>query len=361
MESIRPHKELVIDNRKFEMFSRVISVAVSLQFVCLVLALVSVGGIFAADPQLELRKISSFLTENDQSNDVSRHLELIRSNGDAFGGAVVRRLLEIADGVDCTANTTIETIRDYLNLSESDRKLEALLRHVAGLHLSSCVPDYEHLLEEILLSLGVKRRRKFLGLLNHDLVERSRELNSRLVTDVRVLAEPGALINSTLPVLMSSNLPRGRPETGNKKVLTLRAIKSIAKTLSKACPKFHERASKLFDEIRELVSIASHDSPVFEILGSSTEFQDNVFRYKICEDILSARKSKKVVPRVKDILKAHKLQGLIQTRQKREIIASLVLFGFAVWFIVLLIAMWFSQTETKPEVHFVFVDWNKVH
>jgi len=244
----------------------------------------------ASSVDQEFAELSAFLEEQGGSPDPVRNLHLIKVNRHELKRSYLSgSIIDLISDPSCQIKYSLAPIGDHFKRNDN-KVLRKLFSHVAQIHLDICKQKYQLELAKALSYIGDTRKNDMLHLLSDNFIREFRSINAALVDSILGENRPGDIIKQSIPLLADFIQPNSQvnsDSSGEKD--TLDGFKSVGKRINRFCPLFYKKASKLVENLRQIVALAGGGQRVAS--SFSDNLRDNLFRFKYCEDVFRYSKS----------------------------------------------------------------------
>jgi len=269
----------------------------------------------------ELERISAFLASNGApAGEPDQDLQLIIENN--HQSPVAQSLYRMAREAGCEESKALVEMGAVMNKLQ-DQRVRQLLAYCAEIYYNRCKSELEKQLEEKLEQIGQKRKKKLFDLLSDSLIDKYSELDPEVVAHLSEESEIGRMFEKSMPLLDDYVQTKFKDTKYDpqKRRHVIRGARIVAMQLASSCPTYYKHSRHLVATLRSLVSICDLDERT-ELATFSRDFQNNVFRFKYCEEIVRLKDSKdsKVLrSQAKHALESKKLGQELAPRNKRSV------------------------------------------
>jgi len=153
---------------------------------------------------------------------------------------------------------------------------------------------------------------------------------------VDVVGEIGLIFNKSARLLVEFIQSKFNDVQFNpkKRKHRIKGAKIVAERLGNSCPDYYKRSRQSVGTLRHLVSMVGDDEKT-KLTRFSTDFQDHMFRFRYCEEIMKSKNSRIMMRNIK-IASLANGGGNLLIRHKRSalmivmivlIIVGAILFG----------------------------------
>jgi len=238
----------------------------------------------------ELFAISAYLKANGSPRENPAHdLELIIDNKNQLPGPIAHSLYRMVKELACDEGKSIDEIGSVSNRL-GDQRLRQMLSYAGEQYLNRCRRKIQDELGQALAQIGHQERNRLSELLTESFIRTFSDSNPDIVEGVDKLGELGAMFNRSLPLLVKhiqSNF-HGIQFNPKKKLHMIKGAKMITESLANSCPDYYRYSQQLVATLRHLMKMIG-DEEKAKLDNFSKDFQENLFRYKYCEDLMTMK------------------------------------------------------------------------